>query len=401
MRKPLEGIKVVDFSLAGAGPSCTKLLKEAGADVVWVEPVTGTGTRLVRKFDFYTAGKRSIPLNLKTPEGAEIMDRLLARADVFVTNYRYKAVTKLGLSYETLHEKYPRLVYGLLTGFGTEGPEKDDPGYDTVAFWAEGGLLKDFAEDGSLVVAPYAVGDISTGGYLAGGIAMALYGREKSGEGTLVMTSLLNSAAYMNHHYIIESQYGNIYPITRKRPLQTFLNSYQCGDGEWLTVCMGDYNRYFVPLCKEVLECPELLEDPRWKSNADFVGEKGWELVKILDEKFKKLTRDEAVRRLKAIDAPCAAVVRSDEVLDSEQMLANQYLYKLEATQVPEGRAEGDNEIIVPAGPIKFDSIDSNVAGQTRGPILGEHSVSILKEIGYSEQDIQAFIEKKITVQSE
>ncbi|WKY48018.1 CoA transferase [Eubacteriaceae bacterium ES3] len=121
MFKPLEGIKVIDLCLAGAGPSCTIILTEYGADDIWIEPLTGASTRDVFKYDFYTTGKRAITLDLKTPEGKEVIYRLIKDEDVFVSNYRPAAIERLGLDYETLKELNPKLIYATISGFGEEG----------------------------------------------------------------------------------------------------------------------------------------------------------------------------------------------------------------------------------------------------------------------------------------
>ena len=171
MDRPLDGIKVIDCSTAGAGPSCTKLLTEYGADTIWVEPVYGASTRSVFKYDFYCSGKRSLALDLKTNEGKKILDDLLVTADVFVSNYRTKALERLGLTYERLSTLNPRLIYAALTAYGDAGPDANKPGYDPVVFWARGGMLRDFAEKGQMLVPPVAAGDIISGQALAGGSA--------------------------------------------------------------------------------------------------------------------------------------------------------------------------------------------------------------------------------------
>jgi crotonobetainyl-CoA:carnitine CoA-transferase CaiB-like acyl-CoA transferase len=334
MYKPLEGIKIVDFTLAGAGPSCTKLLTEYGADDIWIEPLTGSSTRTVHKFDFYTNGKRDITLNLKSSEGLEVMYRLIKKADVFVSNYRPKAVQKLGLGYEKLKELNPRLIYATLTGFGEEGPAANDPGYDPVAFWARGGMLLDFAEKGSLVVPPIAVGDIASGQALAGGICAALYQREKTGKGCRVFTSLLAMAAYLNHDAVVETQYGEEYPKSRLAPRRSLLNTYRCGDGKWITVSVAqDFDRYFGNLMKAVGR-GDLAGDPRWTCMEDTMYEKAPELVAILDEAFAKMTQAEAIAALESIDAPVSKVQSTAEMMKDPQVLKTTMCLRLKPSTV-------------------------------------------------------------------
>ena len=390
MFKPLEKIKVVDICVAGAGPSCTKLLAEYGADVIWVEPLCGTSTRNVFKFDFYTTGKRSIAINLKSEEGQEFIRRVLSTADVFVSNYRPKALRHLGLEYEILHSLNPRLIYATLTGFGEEGPEADEPGYDPVAFWSKGGMLLDFAEKGSLLVPPYAVGDIITGQALAGGILAALLDREKTGTGERVFTSLMAEAAYANHDAIVETQFGEIYPKSRLAPRRALLNTYRCKDGKWITISIpNDFDRYFEPLMR-VLELQGLIDNPRWATAEDTIGDNAPAFVKILDGAFAKLTQEEALRRLHAIDVPCAKVLGTAEFMHDEQALANNCFYEIPTLD--------GNTLTIPANPVKFGTKHSGKPEKC-GPHLGEHTKEILQEYGYQDTEIHTLLNNGLALQ--
>lgn len=390
----LKGIKVVDFTLAGSGPSCTKLLTEMGADTIWVEPLAGTSTRTVHKFDFYTAGKRNITLNLKDEKGKEAMYRMIKDADVFVSNYRPKANKKLGLDYETLKAINPRLIYATLTGFGETGEKVNNAGYDPVAFWAEGGLLQDIAEKGTLVVPPIAVGDITTGMCLAFGVASALYNREKTGEGTHVFTSLLANAVYLNHDAFIEVQYGEKYPKTRKAPRRSMLNTYQCGDGKWISLSIAqNFDRYWKPFVTKVLKRPDLANNPKYQVMEDTMYENAPALVEIFDEAFAKMTRDEAIEKLRAIDAPVDAVQSTEDLMTDQQVLDNKYIFKREASMPP---SEDQKDIWIPAAPLKVGDESCGTDNVTRGPKLGEHSVEILKEYGYTDEEIQDMLDRKV-----
>ena len=134
-------------------------------------------------YDFWATGKKSIPVNLKDEKGREAVHKLIASADVFVTNYRTKALEKLGVDYATLKEINPRLIYALMTGWGEKGPQKDEAGYDITCFLAKSGIMRDFAEKGTIVITPQGFGDTAAGQAMSGNIAAALYYREKSGEG--------------------------------------------------------------------------------------------------------------------------------------------------------------------------------------------------------------------------
>lgn len=395
--QPLAGVKVVDMTLAGSGPSCTKLLREFGAEVIWVEAPDGASTRAVHKFDFYCTNKKAVSLNLKTPEGKEVLTRLLKDADVFVSNYRPKGLAHLGLSYEEVKAVKPDIIYATLTGFGEEGPESNNAGYDPVAFWAKGGLLRDIAEKGTLVVPPVAVGDITAGMGLFGGICAALYRRAQTGEGCHVFTSLLAQAVYLNHDALIETQYGEEYPKTRLAPRRAFLNTYRCSDDKWITLTVTDkFDKYFNSIMRAVGRS-DLVGDSRWTCIEDTMYEKAPELVAILDEAFGKMTQDEAVAAMNACDAPVSRVQSTEDLLSDPQVLANKYIYSLEATAPP---SPEKREIMVPASPIKFNTVDSGTVGQHKGPRLGEHSVQVLKEYGYSDWEIQALLDKKVLIQN-
>lgn len=393
MLKPLSGIKVLDLTLAGSGPSCTKLLAEFGAEVIWVEPLTGTSTRTVHKFDFYSTGKRSLCLNLKTDEGQEAISRIIKDSDVFVSNYRPKALVNLHLTYEEVKALKPDIIYATLTGFGEVGEEANNPGYDSVAFWSKGGMLSDIAEKGSLVVPPVAVGDITSGMGLFGGICASLYGRSQTGKGCHVYTSLLAQAIYLNHDALIETQYGEEYPKTRKKPRRSLLNTYKCKDGKWITLTLITHFEKYFDAFMNAIGLPELVGDPRWSCLEDTMYENAPELVEILDEAFSKMTQDEAVKALEAIDLPVSKVQSTKDLLTDPQVLANKYIYPLEATVPPE---DGPEEIVVPASPIKIESEDHGVTGHKKGPKLGEHSVEILTEYGFSEEEIKDMLDKHI-----
>ncbi len=380
---------MVDFTLAGAGPSCTKLLAEYGADVIWIEPLTGTSTRKVHKFDFYTTGKRSVTLNLKTEEGKEVMRRLIKEADVFVSNYRTRAIRKLGFGYEETKALNPRIIYATLTGFGEEGPEADFPGYDPVAFWSHSGMLRDYAEPGGLIVPPVAVGDLATGQALAGGILAALLHRERTGESERVFTSLLAEAAYLNHDAVVEGQYGVKYPKSRKTPRRALLNTYQCKDGKWVTLAVLDkFEQYFFPMLK-VLGRADLLGDPRWSCLEDTMHQNAPEVVEILDGAISQMTQGEVLAALESIDVPVARVYSTEEMIRDQQVLDNKYIFPI--------RASDGRDILIPANPVKLGDKHSGTVGLEAGPKLAQHSVEVLQELGYDEATIKEYVSREIT----
>ena len=199
MKKPLEGIKVLELSTFVAAPVCARLLGELGAQVIKVERPEGdqwrtTGVSFLPSrfsdaenpvFDIYNSGKKHIALNLKAPEGMEAFHKLLSQSDVFITNTRPKALERLGLAYEQVKEKYPSLVYAMLIGYGEKGPEAEKPAFDTVAFWSKSGFLMDQSvksEHSMPVVPPSSAGDTASGMFLMGEICAALLRRKSSSD---------------------------------------------------------------------------------------------------------------------------------------------------------------------------------------------------------------------------
>ena len=389
MIKTLEGIKIVDFTVAGSGPSVTRLLAEYGAEVCMIEPLGGVNTRtFLPETDYYDTGdKKSLPVNLKAPEGQKIMLRLLKEADVFVTNYRLKAIRKLGFDYETVHALNPRLIYATLTGYGSEGPEKDSPGYDFVSYWSEAGLLNSISDsEGAVLVPLTGYGDPICGKTLAMGICAALYRRETGGGGMEITTSLLADGVYQNHTPIIETQYGGSWPKTRKRPDSALKNTYRCRDG-WFYLCADD-PVYFAG----IFHAANLLnhvDDPAYRTMEDAAGEKGRALTALLDEAFSTFYTDGAIAALQRCGVPCYKVASQFEAIEDRQANENQYWQ--ENVQASDGR-----RIMVQSSPVRFG--DNVPAPYTPVPRLGENTRQLLGALGYSQAEIAELVEKKIVV---
>jgi len=207
----LDGVRVVDLSTYIAAPSCARILASYGADVIKVESPKGDDLRAAQVSYFYpaetseysfgmdvqNAGKKGLALNLKDPAGMEAMMKLLETADVFVTNNRVKALVKMGLDYDTLHKKFPRLIHASILGYGELGPLKDKPGFDYTAYFSRGGIANSLMEKGTSPAIPASgFGDNYAGIALSSGICAALYRQAKTGEGSL---ALLNSVQRCLH----------------------------------------------------------------------------------------------------------------------------------------------------------------------------------------------------------
>lgn len=389
MEKVLEGVKVLDMCVAAAGPSCSRMLVDFGAHDIMVEPLEGQSTRRTapHSYDFKCGGKKSIPINLKSEEGKALFLELVQWADVMVTNFREKALVKLGLDYDTLSKINPGLVYGHISGFGSVGPQKDDAGFDATGWWAKSGMLVDIAQPDSIINIPYAVGDFSAGHSLALGICAALYKKALTGKGTKVETSLMASGIFLNYHAIIESQYGLELPASRKKPERSMLNTYQCGDGEWISMNATHHWEITWPALCNFIGRPDLIE--KYPKYEDTCWEHAEEVTAIFDEAFKRFTRDEVYEGLKACGTiSVEKASHSIDVTRDQQAIENGFV-------VPWTDTEG-KEIMHPTTPVRFG--DYSPAPALYGPKLGEHTVEVMKMLGHTEDEIQSYIEKGIVI---
>lgn len=389
MEKMLEGVKVLDMCVAAAGPSCSRMLVDFGAVDIMVEPLEGQSTRRTapHSYDFKCGGKKSIPINLKTEEGKEIFVKLLKWADVFVTNFRAKALKKLSFSYENVKKINPTIIYASISGFGKEGPQKDDAGFDATAWWSKSGMLVDIAQPGSIVNIPYAVGDFSTGHSLAMGVCAALYHRAITGKGCEVSTSLMASGMFLNYHAIIESQYGLKLPTSRKTPERSMLNTYQCGDGEWISMNATHHWNVTWPAICNFIGRPDLIE--KYSNYEDTCWEYAPEVTAIMDEAFSHFTAKEVYEGLKACGTISIEIAsHSIDTCHDEQAIINGIMR-------PFIDSNG-KQIMHPTTPLRFG--DNEPAELQHGPKLGEHTVEVMKLLGYDDDQVKDYIDRKIVI---
>ena len=400
VHKPLEGIKVVELASFVAAPAAGRMLAEMGADVIRVESTAGDPWRFYGVncglpvadeenplFDLYNLGKRDIQLDTKTPEGKEILLRLLGEADVFITNNRLKSLVRAGLDYDSLKDRFPKLIYGLVTGYGQTGPDVDSPGYDGVAFFSRSGMLADMAEPGGYPAsAPGCVGDGATGAALFGGICAALLNRERTGMGDFVETSLFGNAVWLCGTMSAFEQYGYHYPKKRSEmgALYTF---YKCKDGEWLHLAVTQHDRYWKPLA-EALNVPELAEDERFK-NAALISRNRAQLIPLLEQAFSQFDYDEIAARLRERDIVFDRMRHYRELAADPQAVANGF--------VKEHIYENGHSFMMAMLPVHMRNMDETGTG--RGPQMGEHTDEILKQYGYSEEAILRLKEAKAVKQ--
>ena len=396
--KPLSGFRVLELSNYVAAPSCGRLLADWGADVIKVDGPSGDVMRCYGSvmmmpasetenplWDMLNNRKRGITIDLKSPDGKALFVKLLEKADVFLTNTRSAALKKMGLDYESLRERFPRLVYALITGFGETGPDAELPGFDVVAFWARSGFLLDLVKpDEYPIYSPAAFGDVSVGATLFGGICAALLNREKTGKGDKISISLYGSAIWFACFLILstQEQYGNKYPKLRLEgnPLAI---PYKCSDDEWIMLALIDIDRSWKPFCHAVNRA-ELIEDKRFRTRTDLLDHRE-ELISILDQVFLTRSSAEWLKVFREGNLVAEKLNHFSDVTKDPQAWANEFLMKKTFSNGKEG--------ILPCPPLK--SLNLGKSSLDRGPLAGEHTQEILEELGYSPDQIDKIKKSK------
>jgi crotonobetainyl-CoA:carnitine CoA-transferase CaiB-like acyl-CoA transferase len=381
----LEGVRVVELTEALAGPYCAMLLGDFGADVIKVErPGTGDQSRgwgppfVGGESAYFLAtnrNKRSLALNYDDPRDAEILLRLIASADVFLSNQPSLAsLQKRGLDPQTLRAKLPRLIYCSITGYGFTGPKAGRPGYDILA-QAESGLMSFTGEpEGGPMRYPIAIADMTCGMYAAMGILGALFAREKTGQGQFLDMALFDSqltwlanagSSYLNANSE-PRRWGNAHPNIV--PYEVFRGS----DRKYFVVAVGTERlwRKFV----EVLQAEATLgSDTRFASNAQRIEHRA-ELIAMLQERFDAEPRDMWLEKFTAAGIPAAPINTAAEALRDPQALARGLIVQIEHPAL-----RGVRSI---ANPVRFS--DMPVTYRLPPPMLGEHNDEILRALGIS-----------------
>ena len=377
-----------------ATPATGRVLGEWGAEVIKIEAAKGDPLRVTQAavfnmpmsddenlaFDMCNLNKRFISLNLKSETGAEVMDKLLAQADVFLTNTRTKSLKKLGLDWETLHAKYPRLIMGHGLGYGKKGAEKDDPGFDVTCYMARGGVYGTTVNRGDSPMIPTnGYGDLQASMFLAAGVCAAVIGREKTGEGDYVTCALQHAGVYTLMTGMISAQYGNPYPKSRLEVICPFNNVYMTGDGKYLAMCDPEYDRDYNKIMG-LIGREDLIDEPRLV-NCVKMNEAGLnpEVVGIMDEALGKMTGEEALKLFKDAGIPIELCQTPLDVYEDQNVWDNDYLVKIHYP-------EADRNI--PTVPIQFES--QPAPEYTPTGKLGSATVEVMKDLGYTDEQIEA-----------
>jgi CoA:oxalate CoA-transferase len=365
----LEGVRVVDLTHAYAGPLCTYNLALLGADVVKVEPPQGGDdfrVWLESSFVAINAGKRSIALDLKRPEGREILARLLAGADVLVENYRPGVAARLGVDWDELQASNPRLVYCSITGFGDEGPLRDAPSIEWAMQAAAGVSTEYLTADDPPERQGLAVVDAASGLTAVTAILAALYRRERTGEGARIDIAMMDAAFGLLSAKVAEA--AN--PGARRGPQLPASGRFQASDRALYVSAV--HEKWFRGLC-EALGVPELPEDPRFASPEERTSHRD-ELHELLAERFRSRTAEEWQAELNARGIPASVVRTLEEAVRHPQAEQRRLLHEV-------GSARGPVKVM--GNPFSLPGLDQSPR-PARVPELGEHTDQILAEIGWS-----------------
>jgi len=369
------------------GPSCGLVLADLGAEVIKVEPLAGDNTRRLEAagagfFPVFNRNKKSFAVDLQTPEGTDLVHRLLKKADVLTENFRPGALDKLGFSYEKLSQENPRIIYCSLKGF-LSGPYEHRLALDEVTQMMGGlaymtGLPDRPLRAGSSVI------DIMGGTFAAVGILAALRERETSGRGTRVTSSLFESTAYLVAQHMAQFELTGEAPppMSVKRPAWGIYDIFDTREGGRLFVGVVTDTQWEV-FCREFGE-PQLAADARLKTNGMRVKERGWLLPRLADI-MKKHTQAELAAKLEAIGLPFAPIAKPWDLLDDPHLNASGGLLSMKVDS---------KSLRVPALPLALGG--KRLAKRMDPPKVGEHGRELLVQLGCSPQEIENLRERRI-----
>jgi formyl-CoA transferase len=415
MSKPLEGIKIIDFTHVQAGPACTQLLAWYGADVIKVErPGAGDVTRSQLRdipgvdalyFTMLNSNKRSLTLDTKTAEGKEILTKLIKESDVLVENFGPGALDRMGFTWEHIKELNPGMIVASVKGFSEGHHYEDLKVYENVAQCAGGAASTTGFDDGPPTVSAAALGDSNTGMHLAIGILTALRARDASGKGQKVAVSMQDSVLNLCRVKMRDQQrldrvgYLEEYPQYPHGSFSDVVprggNAGGGGQPGWVLKCKGwetDPNAYiyftiqghaWAPICRAIGR-EEWIDDPAYMT-AQARQDKIFAIFGTIEEWLKDKTKFEAVDILRKFDIPCSPVLTMKE-------LANDPSLRASGTIVEVDHKERGKYLTV-GSPIKFSDLQVEIKGS---PLLGEHTDEILEGMGYTQQQIAALHEQRV-----
>ncbi len=414
MTKPLEGIKIIDFTHVQAGPACTQLLAWFGADVIKVErPGAGDVTRSQLRhvkdadalyFTMLNSNKRSLTLDTKTQEGKEVLTKLIQESDVMVENFGPGALDRMGFSWDNIQKINPGMILASVKGFSDGHHYEDLKVYENVAQCAGGAASTTGFWDGPPTVSAAALGDSNTGMHLAIGILTALHHKNKTGKGQKVAVSMQDSVLNLCRVKLRDQQrldaigYLEEYP---QYPHGTFSdvvprggNAGGGGQPGWVLKCKGwetDPNAYiyftiqghaWAPICK-ALGRDEWIEDPAYNT-ASARQDKIFDIFKTIEDWLADKTKYEAVDILRKYDIPCAPVLSMKEIAEDKSLRESGTITEVDHPQL--------GKYLTVGSPIKFSDFKPEISAS---PLLGQHTNDVLADLGYSQEDISKLHEAK------
>ena len=398
MTSTLQGLRVIDAASFLAGPCAATIMSDYGADVIKIEPLTGDGHRRISgghpidyTWQLTDRNRRSLALDFTQPEGRAVLLRLVERADVVLFNLRADQLQRYDLTYESLRLVNPRLIYAQISGYGLEGAEAPRRAFDITGWFARTGIL-DMMHEKDVAPAPPAggVGDHATAMTLFGGIMLALYRRDRTGEGGMVSTSLAVTGAWANGLQL-QGVLAGFDPTTRRDAegwSSPFSNIYTTGDARHL----------MLSLAMPPLEWPRLaaaLGHSEWLADARFADMRTsmthrHALRALISAAFATMTIEQADAALKAHDVTFSVVARLAEVVVDAQLIANGLVVATDSAE------PGYSKTL--ATPFKLH--DEAQRTPTRAPTIGQHSREVLIEAGFSDIEVDALIERDIVAET-
>lgn len=398
--KPLQGVKVVELSLMVASASCGRMMADWGADVIKVENTKGGDN--FRKwplgigapaeddydplFDNLNANKRAISLDTSTETGREVMYRLLENADVFLTNLRTSALKKSGLDYDSLKERFPKLVMTQLDGYGEKGEESSRPGYDNTAFWARGGFLYSQSvygdnEQAYPVYMPMGFGDVTCAMGMMAATVSAVMAARTTGKGDRVSLSLYGTAVWLANILVSGSQYGFTLP-KRREDSSPFGAPFKCSDGRWFMPQVVNFSRDAATYYK-ILGADDMVDNPVYASRVNF---NKTEICGPVIHRFEKIfatkTAEEWRQLFEEAGLCCEILYGYGDILTDPQAQANDFIYQM--------KYDNGKEAALVRSCLRSERM--GLPQFNRGPMLGEHTVRILEELGYDKENIDAML---------
>ena len=394
MAAALENIRVVDLTRTLAGPFCTMLLGDMGADVIKVEePERGDEIRSwlpfwdggeSTQFTTFNRNKRSLSLNLKEQEGRDLVRALAKDADLMLESFRAGALERMGLGYGDIQALNPGIVYCSISGYGRTGPLAEKPGYDLI-IQAYSGLMDLTGEpDGLPMRVGFSLVDLFTGMMAYGSVLTALYHQRQTGQGQYLEAALLDGqVAALSYHAtaylatgVVPQRMGSGHPGLV--PYQSF----PAADGYFI---LGVANEGLWQRFCAAIERPDLLDDPRFRTNDDRVAHRA-ECVELLSAIFRARTVAEWVAIIERAGVPCGPINKVDDVINSPQVAARNMIAQVAHPKVPELR--------IPNSPLKLAATPPEI--RRPPPLLGQHNAEILAELGYTPEQIAALREKGV-----